>query len=46
MKKAFYEEGLADLLEFCDEDKRKEIIKKEGILDKYWFIRYIHSILK
>lgn len=31
LKQAFYEEGLAELLEFCDENKRKEIISKEGI---------------
>lgn len=30
LKKAFYDEGLADLLDFCDEDKRKDIINKEG----------------
>lgn len=41
MKKAFYEEGLADLLEFCDDDKRKEIIKKEGNATK----RYIHILI-
>lgn len=30
-KKAFYDEGFADLLDFCDEDKRKEMLKQEGI---------------
>ena len=31
LKKAFFDEGLGDLLEFCDEEKRKEIVKTEGI---------------
>lgn len=30
LKKAFYEEGLAELLDFCDESKREELLKKEG----------------
>ena len=29
-KKAFYDEGIDDLLDFCDEEKRKEMIKNEG----------------
>lgn len=31
LKQAFYDEGLGDLLDFCDEEKRKEIVKKDGI---------------
>ncbi len=29
-KQAFYDEGFDDLLDFCDEEKRKEMLKKEG----------------
>jgi hypothetical protein len=31
-KKAFYEEGFDELLDFCDEDKRKSILKNEGLI--------------
>ena len=31
-KQAFYDEGFDDLLDFCDVDKRKEMLKKEGML--------------
>ncbi len=31
-KNDFYEEGYGDLLDFCDELERKEILKKEGSL--------------
>jgi hypothetical protein len=30
LRKSFYDEGLSDLLEFCDDEKRKEIISTEG----------------
>ena len=30
LRQSFYDEGLDELLDFCDEDKRKEIIKAEG----------------
>ena len=33
-KQAFYDEGFADLLDFCDADKRKEMLHNEGNL---WF---------
>jgi hypothetical protein len=29
-KQVFYDEGFSDLLDFCDEEKRKEIVKTEG----------------
>lgn len=29
-KQSFIEEGFADLLDFCDEDKRKEMVQDEG----------------
>lgn len=29
-KQAFYEEGFADLLDFCDEEKRQEMVKNES----------------
>jgi len=29
-KKAFYDEGFDDLLDFCDEDKRKDMLKTES----------------
>ena len=37
-KQAFYDEGFDDLLDFCDEEKRKEMLKKEGMFSKcvYW----------
>ena len=30
LKQAFYDDGFDDLLDFCDPEKRKELIKKEG----------------
>jgi hypothetical protein len=33
-KQAFVDEGFGDLLDFCDEEKRKEIVKAEGIYFK------------
>ena len=33
-KKAFYEEGFDEILDFCDEDKRKNILKNEGLNNK------------
>ena len=32
IKKSFYDEGMGDLLEFCDEEKRQEMINKEGTI--------------
>lgn len=29
-KQAFYDEGFSDLLDFCDEEKRQEMVKKES----------------
>jgi hypothetical protein len=29
-QKAFYEEGLDELLDFCDNKKRKKLLKEEG----------------
>ena len=29
-KQSFYDDGFDELLDFCDEEKRKEIIKEEG----------------
>jgi len=34
----FYDEGFSDLLDFCDEEKRKEIVKAEGY---YYFYYYV-----
>jgi hypothetical protein len=31
-QKAFYEEGFDDLLDFCDEEKRKDMLQNEGII--------------
>ena len=30
-KKSFYDDGFDTLLDFCDSDKRKNILKNEGI---------------
>jgi hypothetical protein len=29
-QKAFYDDGYADLLDFCDEEKRKDMLQNEG----------------
>ena len=39
LRQSFYDEGLDELLDFCDEDKRKEIIKAEGNLILLSFYR-------
>ncbi len=36
LRQSFYDEGLDELLDFCDEEKRKEIIKAEGFLNVFW----------
>ncbi len=38
-KQMFYDEGFSDLLDFCDEEKRKEIVKAEG----YYYFYYSHT---
>jgi hypothetical protein len=40
-QKAFYDDGYADLLDFCDEEKRKDMLQNEGLfsfyIPKLWF---------
>ena len=34
IKKSFYDEGMGDLLEFCDDEKRQEILKNGAGLNE------------
>ncbi len=41
LKKSFYDDGLGDLLDFCDENKREEIVKKESMHRTWMLPRFI-----
>lgn len=38
MKQNFLDDGLGDLLDFCDEEKRDEIVKNESILTRVYIV--------